>query len=296
MQPMTLRRDPAPSRMSYRMQRLWLTPAFRIFLRHGLPLLVVMGFFGIYLSSPVRRADVVAGYQSIRHAVEHRPEFMVSMMSIHGASTPLADAIRSMLDISFPISSFDLDLKAMRAKIEALDVVASANLQVVAGGVLQVTITQRSAAFVWRTRDGLELIDATGHRVASITSREATPNLPLIAGLGADKAAAEAQAIFAAAGPLAPRIRGLVRVGDRRWNVVLDRDQEILLPEQDPVAALERVIAVDQAQALFAHDITVVDMRLPNRLTLRLSDAAFAARQHALGLDMAAKKAGAQKP
>ena len=35
------RRDPAPSRWAYKMQRLWLTPAFRVFMRFGLPVLVV---------------------------------------------------------------------------------------------------------------------------------------------------------------------------------------------------------------------------------------------------------------
>jgi len=37
------RRDPAPSRWQYRMQRLWLTPLFRMLFRVGLPLLVVAG-------------------------------------------------------------------------------------------------------------------------------------------------------------------------------------------------------------------------------------------------------------
>lgn len=290
---MTLRRDPAPSRIAYRMQRLWLTPAFRIFLRHGLPLLVVILFFALYLGNAARRDALIAQFQALKTQVEHRPEFMVSMMSIDGASPDLADAVRGMLNIPFPISSFDLDLKGIRARIEGLDAVASADLRVVSGGVLQVTIHEREPAFVWRTRDGLQLVDATGHRVASLTERDARADLPLIAGDGANAAVPEAQAILAAAGPLEPRIRGLVRVGERRWDVDLDRDQTIMLPEDNPVAALERVIALDQAQDLLSHDITVVDMRLPDRPTLRLSQQAFAARQHALGLDDPHAKKGA---
>jgi cell division protein FtsQ len=283
MQPV-MRRDPAPSRMAYRMQRLWLTPLFRTFLRHGLPALAVILFVGIWLGNAERRDALIAQFQSLKTEIEHRPEFMVSMTSIEGASPALGDAVRSMLHLSFPVSSFDLHLKAIRAKVEALDAVASAEVRVVGGGVLQVTIHERKPAMVWRSRQGLELVDATGHRVAGLTQRAARADLPLIAGAGAEKAVPEAQAIFAAAGPLAPRIRGLVRVGERRWNVVLDRDQRILLPETDPVAALERVIALDQAQGLFFHDVTTVDMRLPNRPTLRLSAAAFDARQRALGL------------
>jgi hypothetical protein len=41
----------------------------------------------------------------------------------------------------------------------------------------------------------------------------------------------EALALVAAARPAVPRLRGLVRMGERRWDLVLDRDQRILLPE-----------------------------------------------------------------
>ena len=285
MQPVAMfRRDPAPSRMAYRMQRLWLTPLFRIFLRHILPGLVVALFFAIYLGDAQRRDALITRFDTLRTEIEHRPEFMVSMLSIDGASPELGDAVRSILSIPFPLSSFDIDLEATRARIEALDAVASADLRVVAGGVLQVTIREREAAMVWRTRDGIMLVDATGHRVAALTERAARADLPLIAGDEADQAVPEAQAILAAAGPLADRIRGLVRVGARRWDVMLDRDQAILLPETDPVTAFERVIALDQSQGLLAHDIVAVDMRLPGRPVLRLSADAFAARQKALGL------------
>jgi cell division protein FtsQ len=50
-------------------------------------------------------------------------------------------------------------------------------------------------------------------------------------------------------------------VGERRWDVVLDRDQRILLPETEPGRALERVLALDQAQDLLDRDVTV-DLRL----------------------------------
>ncbi|TMV66694.1 cell division protein FtsQ, partial [Thioclava sp. BHET1] len=213
-----------------------------------------------------------------------------TMMSIDGGSPGLSDAIRQMLAVPFPISSFDLNLDQMRNQIQTLDAVASADLRVGTGGVLQVTIHARKPVVVWRTRDALLLLDATGHRVAGLAARDARADLPLIAGAGAEDAVPQAMQILAAAAPLQSRIRGLVRVGARRWDLVLDRDQRIMLPEKAPVQALERVIALNDAQDLLSRDVTVVDMRLANRPTLRLTPAAFAARQQALGLDQGAKK------
>ena len=71
---------------------------------------------------------------------------------------------------------------------------------------------------------------------------------------------------------LAPRLRGLVRMGERRWDVVLDRGQRILLPEEAPVQALERVIALDGAQDILSRDITRIDMRLGARPTVKMSE------------------------
>ena len=65
-------------------------------------------------------------------------------------------------------------------------------------------------------------------------------------------------------------MRGLIRIGDRRWDVVLDRDQRILWPERKRHAALERVIALQDAQDVLARDVASVDLRLPERPTVRM--------------------------
>jgi cell division protein FtsQ len=66
----------------------------------------------------------------------------------------------------------------------------------------------------------------------------------------------------------------LVRVGERRWDVVLDRGQRILLPPDDPVRTLERVIVLNEARSMLDRDVAVVDMRLAQRPTLQMSQAA----------------------
>ena len=146
-------------------------------------------------------------------------------------------------------------------------------------------ITERVPVAVWRTEDGLTLVDETGHRVAGLLSRADRADLPLIAGDGADAATPEALQLIAAAGPLTPRLRGLVRMGDRRWDLVLDRNQRILLPEKNPVQALERLLALDHAQDLMNRDVLAVDLRSDHRPTLRLTPNALADIRRAQGLD-----------
>ncbi len=267
-------RDPAPSRLAYKVNRLWLTPAFRSFLRVGLPVVVVAGAVGGYFANPANREAVGDKLTQIQRSVQERPEFMVKLMAVEGATPVVDEAVRQMLPIDFPISSFDLDLEAMRLEITKLDVVEKAELRVRPGGVLEVAITERQPVIVWRHDGILDLLDPTGHRVASLLERKGRSDLPLIAGEGADKAVQEALDLIETARPFGQNLRGLVRVGERRWDVVLASRQRILLPEADPVAALEQVIALDQAQEVMARDLTVVDMRNPLRPTLRLGEPA----------------------
>ncbi len=263
--------DPAPSRLKYRIQRWMLTPGIRTGLRVGLPVCVMLAGAGGYLASEARRSHLVELYTEARAAFETRPEFMVNVMAIDGAGESVAADIREVTALELPLSSFDLDLAAVRELIVGLDPVKTASVRIRPGGILQVDVVERTPALVWRSRDGLALLDETGAFVAELGQRGLHPDLPLIAGRGADKVAAEALRLFATARPLGARLRGLIRVGERRWDVVLDRGQRIQLPVERPVAALERVIAVSEVKDLLERDVAVVDLRLPTRLTVRMN-------------------------
>ncbi|MFN4154588.1 MAG: cell division protein FtsQ/DivIB [Paracoccaceae bacterium] len=280
-----LRRDPAPSRWAYRMQRLWLTPLFRVMFRVGVPAFVLVSLMGIVLADQDRRDAIAGGITEIRTQFQNRPEFMVGLVSVVGASPELADVVRARLDLKLPQSSFDIDLAAARARIQELDAIARADLIVRSGGVLEVAITEREPALLWRTSDGIEMLDATGHRVASLAERSDRPDLPIVAGDAADSATPEALALLAAAAPIASRVRGLVRVGERRWDVVLDRNQRILLPEIKPIAAIERLIALHQAGDLLGRDILTVDLRTEHRPVLRLAPYALNQLRTSQGID-----------
>ncbi|MCR9125257.1 MAG: cell division protein FtsQ/DivIB [Rhodobacteraceae bacterium] len=277
MQPLNAprRADPSPSRWSYRLQRWMLTPGFRLALRAGIPFAAVFLATSAYLNDPERRDALLTKVSEVRRSVQERPEFMVGVMAIDGAGRSVSEDIREVVSIDFPVSSFDLDIEGIRETIEELDPVADASVRIRPGGVLQVDVIERRPALVWRTRDGLQLIDATGAYIDHIATRGAYPDLPLVAGTGADARVAQALRLFAAARPLGARLRGLVRVGERRWDVVLDRGQRILLPETGPVQALERVIALGAADDMLDRDVTVIDMRISARPTLRMSEAAL---------------------
>jgi len=271
MRPVIPRVDPAPSRLSYRCQRLLLTPLYRRLLRIGVPMLIVAGGATAYLADDARRAAAFGQVAEIRRQIETRPEFMVRRLLVEGATDAVRAEVQAAVPHDFPVSSFDLDLQEVRDRIVAVPAVADAAVRIRRGGALLVEVTEREPAALWRMQDRLRVVDIGGTVIDAIAQRAERPALPLVAGQGAADEVAEALGILGAAAPLGLALRGLVRVGERRWDLVLADGRRILLPEQDPVSALERVIVLHSAQDMLDRDIRVVDMRLSDRPTIRLS-------------------------
>lgn len=263
--------DPAPSRVKYKLQRLWLTPVYRALIRTGLPMMFVLVALLAWLRDPAVQQQIVTYFDNARDAVEQRPEFMVKQMRIQGASEPVDKLVRDTMNVDFPVSSFRLDLQALKIAVENIAAVETVSILVGAKGVLEIGVVERVPALLWRSEDGLVLLDAQGVPSGRIASRLERADLPLTAGNGVEHNISEALEIFRKLSPIAGRVRGLMRIGERRWDVVLDRNQVLKLPEDQPIAALGRILALHRAQDILNRDIMVVDIRDGRKPILRLS-------------------------
>jgi cell division protein FtsQ len=269
--PVPVGHDPAPSRLRYRLHRLWLRPWIRAVAKFGPPLAALaLSVWTIAGNQEIRDA-ISAKAADLRKSFAGIPELAVRDIDVPDVSEDLRKQILEVASVDVPLSSLDIDVESLRERVAAIDAVQSANVRIRTDGVLEIDITERTPVAVWRQDGALYLVDAEGYKVARLAARGLRSDLLLIAGEGAPQAVQEAEDLVAASGPLAGRIRGLVRQGERRWDIVLDRNLVIALPETDPQAALERVIALDQAHDLLERDILVIDMRDERRPVLRLS-------------------------
>lgn len=270
------RKDPAPSRLRYRLTRFWLRPSYRRAVNFGLPLMAGVLASWTLASELDLRNRAIGAFAAAREAVMDRPQFLITRIDIPDVSADLAEQIRETSLVTLPVNSLEVNVAAVRDRVESLAAVERARVRAVAGGVLEIRAIERIPVAIWRGPDGLQLVDQNGVRVAEIDSRLRRADLPLIAGAGAEGQVPEALSLLAEARPIAARIRGLVRVGERRWDMVLDRDQAIRLPETDPMGALRRVLALQAADQALDRDISVLDLRNPERPMLRLTEEALA--------------------
>ena len=271
MLPIRVHKDPAPSRWKYRFERLKLTPSYRFAMRFGLPFAVVLGVaWGLATNDGIQSAAAHTG-STLYSSVAERPELMLNEMQISGVSMHMRDAVLAAIDTQLPVSSLEINVRDIRRRIDQIEAVKRSEVRVIAGGVLQVEVQERAAALVWRTHEGLKLIDEEGILTGEIAARAERADLPLIAGAGANREVKEAVELLRTGALISHRIRGLVRVGERRWDIVLDHDQRIMLPEIEPAAALARVMALDAAEDIFGREVNVIDMRDGRRPILRVS-------------------------
>ena len=268
-------RDPAPSRLGYRLRRAWMRAWVRRAATRGLPALVLALALAAWLGDGEEVERLRERWEELRAQIEARPEFAVTEARIEGAGPQLEPLLRAALP-ALPSSSLRLDLEAVRAAMAELPPVEHVEVQVMPRGVLSVRVEERRPALLWRGPDGLTALDVQGRALRRMPSRSGRSDLPLIAGEGAERAVPEALALHAVAGPLGPKLRGLVRVGDRRWDAVLDGGLRVMLPEEGAGAALERAAALEAAQDLTGRDLTHLDLRDPDRTVLRLEPRSMA--------------------
>lgn len=166
---------------------------------------------------------------------------------------------------------------AARERLESLPWVKEATVERRLPATIFVHLVERTPiAVLQKAGGGFALVDADGAQIDTDVAPFA--HLPVIAGPGAPEAASDLFTMLAAEPDIAPRVKAAVRVGKRRWNVWLDAIGEggidIRLPESEPAQALARLVALNREQGLLRRDLAMIDLRLTDRLIVRLTDSA----------------------
>ena len=265
--------DPAPSIISYRLMRLMLIPRLRLILTLGIPSLVIICGTLVLLLNINLHENIEALKKDLKRALVERPEFMIKVASVDGASDELAHEIREIMPLDFPISYFDLDIKYLHKVLNDIPAVASAAIKVTVSGVLQIDISERTPAFIWRKDDVISVIDEKGKFIRLATSRLDYPELPLVIGEAANLSIADISSLMEDNKYFLDQVRAFVRVGERRWDLVLDNNLRIMLPQTEFLAAFDRLMLMSESGSLFSNRLSSIDMRLVERPTVRVGAA-----------------------
>lgn len=161
------------------------------------------------------------------------------------------------------------DPEAARKRVESLGWVRTAVVSRRLPDHIHVEVTERVPFALWQSDRRLVLIDRDG---AVITDRRLGQfsSLPMIVGADAGPLAGSLIDLLDQAPALRARVRAAVRVSGRRWDVHFDNGMVARLPEESVAAAWARLDELQTQYRLLDRAIQVVDLRIGDRLALRL--------------------------
>ncbi len=200
--------------------------------------------------------------------------FKLADVTVEGRNYVERSAILAALGVQRGDSLLGIDLQAARKRLEAIDWVQSATVERRLPDTLYVTLKERHAVAIWQNGNEYTLIDRNGRTVRASRMPPGAESLLLLGGPGAPEHVGELLLLLAYEPDVAKQLRAAVWVGQRRWNLVLTNGVEIWLPEEDAVAALQKLAKLNADTGLLSREFGVVDLRLPDKLYLRKRGAA----------------------
>ena len=234
---------------------------------------------------------VIDWAKDARDAAANSLGFRIAAISLSGEKEVSREEILTTAGVTGGASLLFLDADAARTRLMANPWIADAAVLKLYPDRLQITITERQAFALWQKEGRVSVIAADGTVLEPFVEPRYL-GLPLVVGRGAERRAKNFLAIIDRYPDLRSVVRASVLVAQRRWNLRLTNGIDVQLPETNVEPALDRLIALDRDKKLLSRDITMVDLRLPDRVTVRLSDAAAQARDEALKDNKKKKKGG----
>ncbi|TVR10771.1 MAG: cell division protein FtsQ/DivIB [Salinarimonadaceae bacterium] len=244
---------------------------------------------GFFLAVAV--AGMSAGGQIEAFFEEHGPAhhvaarllgFGIKEVTISGFAQLREREILAAAGISPIVALPFLDVAIAREGLEALPLVQSASVRKLYPDGVVVSIVEREPFALWQVDGELYVISEDGAVIDMFRPDPRYVTLPHVVGEGANRRMREYFALINSAGPLMQRIRAGTLVAERRWTLTLDNGMDVRLPESDPVGALRRLVVIEEAHGLLEKDVIAIDLRMSDRVVVRLTEEAWAARAAAL--------------
>lgn len=178
--------------------------------------------------------------------------------------------VLSAIGVAPGSSLIGFDAALARQLLENLDWVASAKVARLFPNQLEIVIAEREPFAIWRRAESYYVIDRTGAAMSSLRPGRMN-DLPLVAGEGAQSAAADLFDRLARYPELRAKLRAAAFFGERRWTLYLDNGVAVALPERDIEPALALVARLDREHGLLSKGIAELDLRLNDRIAVAVA-------------------------
>ncbi len=195
--------------------------------------------------------------------------FAIDGIALAGNQRTTRDAAFAALGVGKGESIFALSPGEARAKLLRLPWVADAEVRRQFPDGVSIRLIEKRPFALWRSANSVVVVERSG-AVITAAKADSFPRLPMLAGAGAPQAAAP---FIDALGPLkavSARIQSVERVGERRWDLILNGGVTVKLPEEGWAAQLAELERLIVEKGILERDIEIIDLRYPDNFVFRL--------------------------
>ncbi len=246
---------------------------------------LTLGFFGavtlLGLWQGGHLNDFIREYGEPHHALARFAGLGLEQITISGISQMRENEVLAAAGLSSKLSLAFIDVNQVRERLEHVPMIKSATVRKLYPNELVITLTEREPYAVWQLNGELFVIAADG-TVIDLMQDERYADLPMVVGDQANTRSKGYLALLEAAGPLKSRIRAGTLVAGRRWTLKMDNGMDVRLPELGAADALARLVKLEREQKILEKDVLAIDLRMADRVVVRLTEEAALARAEAL--------------
>ena len=175
----------------------------------------------------------------------------------------------------------EIDLQEVCDKVQSLPWVKRAVVtRSYFPNVIHISISEKSVKSIWQYQNEFYPIDEDGN----IIETEFVPeqNLLLIVGQGAPEHFNDLLKVVEKDKDLFKRLKAANFISNRRWNLVFDDIENgvtVKMPEEDFEEAWKKLVKLDKTRGILKRKLTFVDLRLKNKVIVRLNTSSERADQ-----------------
>ena len=200
-------------------------------------------------------------------AVSAHAGFRLREVLLVGREQVSREAVLAASELELGSPTLGLDAERISAKLERNRWIRRARVSTRLPDAVFIEIEERRPFALWQRDGRLRLID---HEGEVITDRQLYryAHLPLVVARSEPERARPVLEMLGREPDLARRVRALIEVGGRRWNIRIDNGIDVRLPEAEPAAAWGELAQLDRRHALLARRISTIDLRIPSRIVV----------------------------
>jgi cell division protein FtsQ len=246
---------------------------------------LALGFFGAVVTLGLWQGghldEMRLRYGEPHHALARLVGLGLERVTISGIEQMRESEVLAAAGLSSKVSLPFLSVNDVRERLERVPMIKSAAVRKLYPNELVVTLTEREPHAIWQHDGELYIVAADG-TVIDLMQDGRFADLPLVVGEQANARTKEYLALLEAAGPLKNRIRAGTLVAGRRWTLKMDNGMDVRLPELGADEALARLVKLEREQKILDKDVLAIDLRMADRVVVRLTEEAAAARAEAM--------------